>query len=79
MPTGARRLSKRCDMKGIAKHIAMQATELVAASRMNVPCGVVWKAVVPLGEPIAYISISPHVRHRPQATTGCTFKHKRHC
>ena len=79
MATGARRLSKRCDMKGIAKHTAMQATELAAASRMHVLCGVVWEAVVPLGEPTVYIIISPHVRHRPQATTGCTYEHKRYC
>jgi len=79
MATGARRLSNRHDMKGIAKHTAMQATEPAAASMMHVPCGVVWKAVVPLGEPIAYISISPQVRDAPQATAGCTYKHKRYC
>ncbi len=68
MATGARRLSNRRDIKGIARHTAMQATEPAAASRMHVPCEVVWKAVVPRGEPIAYKSISPHVRHRPQAS-----------
>lgn len=79
MTTGARRFNNRLDMKGIARHTAMQATEPAAASTMHVPCGVVWKAVVPRGEPILYISISPHVRHAPQATAGCTCRHKKYC